>query len=46
VQREQAATSTAATSNTATTDAVSSLPMGGSTRRKGRITGLVMRTTA
>src|SRR5438270_181302 len=40
------ATSSTATISTAITEAVSSLPMGGSTRRSGRMSGLVMRTTA
>ncbi len=39
-------TSTVATSSTATTEAVSTLPIGGSTRRSGRISGLVSCTTA
>src|SRR5437762_3845091 len=40
------ATSSTATISTAITEAVSSLPMGGSTRRSGRMSGLVMLTTA
>ena len=40
------ATLRVATSSTATTEAVSILPSGGSTRRSGMISGLVRRTTA